>query len=529
MEDKKTNKASKSKYRSKRTSNRKTEWKDKEVSANKRADNDSAWYTVNGQLMKDVSSFSFNSALGSDITVNSGKLEGGMQANHFRVPGILSIMTTPTVGASNNINTPVNIAARNIYSFVRHANSGHANYDPADLMVYLLAMDSIYTYWSYMTRVYGTAQIFSQTNRYVGDAYLNAMGVDANSVRTNLADLRAYINMFAVKASAMCVPKTMTYFVRHSWMYSNMYKDEDVSKSQVYMYVPAFLYKYALIGGISGLSAVPVTARVATGGSITGLAGLGINELVGIGDTLLNAVLGQEDMGIMSGDILKAYGPENLWKLSPVPEDYAVFPVFSEEMLAQIHNTSFASATICTVDPENPAKLKVDYHGLDVRQDQSVGDGALYFTPRFAYASHMATDSILDFWKENPTPEEVMVATRNKLSAYPETALTGVHRPVSLDSCGSEIALCAVMLSYNANNILEQSLTYASDVGMLTTSISKITKFNEFPLYYIMATGTGAIADIMGNLDTYTVISQYEVQRLHTTALLSMFGVPYIK
>lgn len=508
----------------------KEDW-DSKGKASKRCDNDPSWYTVNGQLLKDVSSFSFNNALGADVTIKGNDGGTTQLTYHTRLPGVMSIMTVPTVGVATGEDAPVNIAARNIYSYVRHANSGHSNYDPADLMIYLLSMDSIYTYWSYLVRIYGVAQVYSQTNRYVGDAYLRAMGVNPYSIRTELADFRAFINMFAVKASVFCVPKTMTYFVRHSWMYSNIYKDEDISKAQVYMYVPACLYKYALdtASGAGYLSTVQVAAMVNTNGIIADMANRSVGDLIQIGYELLNGLMTQEDTGIMSGDILKAYGAENLWKLSQIPEDYAVFPVFSEEVLAQIHNTNFASRAICKVDPTDPTKVVYDIHGLDIKQDTSVGGGYLTFDPIFSIARHLCHNKLLDFWKESPTPEDVIVASRNMLGAIGETALTGV-RLIRLDACGSEIALCAFICTLDNNSgnpILTQY--FFSDTANSQQNLQTLSKFNEFPIYYQVNTNDNSIANIVGEVGTYTVVTNWEIQQMHLAALLSMFGVPYIK
>lgn len=500
-------------------------------SASKRIDNDPSWYTVNGQVLKDVSNFSFNNALGADVTIKGEDGNGGQLTYHTRLPGVMSILTVPTIGIARGEDAPVNIAARNIYSYVRHANSGHSNYDPADLMIYLLAMDSIYTYWSYLVRVYGVAQVYSQTNRYVGDAYLRSMGVDPYSIRTQLADFRAFINMFAVKASVFCVPKTMTYFVRHSWMYSNIYKDEDISKAQVYMYVPAFLYKYMLdtSTGAGYLSAVQIAAMAGSAGELGSMAQRSVGDLISIGYELLNAMMTQEDTGIMSGDILKAYGAENLWKMSQIPEDYAVFPVFSEEVLAQIHNTNFASRVICKIDPENPASTVNDFHGLDIKQMTDVGTGYLVFDPIFSGARHLCHNKVLDFWKETPTPEDIIVATRNMLGGDNETALTG-SRLIRINSCGSEIALCAfvcVLDTNSGNPVLTQY--YLSDAGNAAQNLQTISKFNEYPIYYQINTNTNAIMNIVGEIGTYTVVTDWEIAQMHTAALLSMFGVPYIK
>jgi hypothetical protein len=493
----------------------------------KQSHNDASWYMSDNQLVTDVASVSFNTALGNPITLR-GALGITYSVNDASVylPGIMSIYTTPTIGISTNANSPVNIAMRRLYTFVRHANSGHSNYDPADLMIYLLAMDSIYTYWAYMVRAYGVAQVFSRTNKYVGDALLTAMGVDPN-IRESLADFRAYINTFAAKAQQWCVPRVMTYFLRHNWMYSNVYKDEDNDKAQMFMYVPATLYKYnpTLSDGAGGLEAFLIAAEVGSSGYFA-YKTLPNNyvDLVAIGNALLNALAGQEDIGIISGDILKAYGAENLWKIDTIPTDYQVIPTFSEEVLEQFHNTAFASRSIM-----NKAGDYVGTAGLDVTQDTSVGGGCLQFNPIFNAGSHTCMDTLMDTWKEQVTPESIMTASRNMLAGVPFTpspSSKALVRAVTLRSCGSELCLFAV-ISTLAGNVLNRETVYHQDTYI--PSAYTLPRFNEAPIRPVMDASGTVMTNLYGELTNYGVLSKQNIDQIHEVALMSLFGVPFLK
>lgn len=479
--------------------------------------NDPQWYMSDAQLINDVASISFNTALGNPITLRG---DAGVNLN-VNLPGIMTIYTVPTIGISKNANSPVNIAMRRLYTFVRHQNSGHANYDPADLMLYMLAMDSIYTYWAYLVRAYGVAQVFSRTNKYVGDALLRAMSIDPVDIRSHLADFRAYINTFAGKAMQWCVPRVMTYFLRHNWMYSNIYKDEDDSKSQMYMYVPAGLYQYhpTISAGAGGLQMMPIAVEEKSQVLQPIATPQSFNLLVSVGNALLDALSGQEDIGIMSGDILKAYGAENLWRIDTIPEDYAVMPVFSEEVLSQIHNTSFASHYPILSDG-----TAAGLSAFNVFQDTNIGTGELIFDPIFANANHLGFEELLDFWKEGVTADDIMVATRNKLAGV-ATSITGVNRTFKLRSCGSEIALFAGVWTLLGGQI-GVTKEYASDTW--SPSIGVFTKFNEAPMRALFNNGT-TYTNYYGEMSNYGVLSKQNIDQMHEVALMSMFGVPYLK
>lgn len=537
MEKKRTNK--KKPFTKRSFKNKESIQQPQETIRNK--DNDPAWYLVNGMLAKNVANFTFDVASGADMYFTSTGAKPGV-SNHLRMPGILTVLTGPAPGAALNEISPVNVAMRDIYSFVRHANSGHSNYDPADLMLYLLAADSVQTYWSYLTRVYGTAMAFSQRNRYVGDALLRAQGVNPTSIRSNMAQFLAYINQFALKASVLAVPNTMSYFTRHQWMYQNVYMDENNAKAQLFLYAPAYLFKYAIMdNGAGGLKPqwVASLANATTGQIGKSVQSRDFAALVSIGDALLNAMLTQEDVGIMSGDILKAYSSDKLFKYAQLDANYAIGPVFSEEVLTQLHNTNFTGNVPAKwmQSSSDPSKLiyKVDANAaLSVTQDTSIGGGSIIWNPYFANANELSYTKILDLWFDDPTPEQALVAGRNLLSGYDtgvfvKTNTEGdtTYSAIGLQSCGSEIPINAVLWRYEYDGTLNQFsiIDRYTSTGYDENMLANLTKFNEHPL--LRAWGPFGVTLPVGDITNYALVSNTEIDAMHNAALLSMFGVPY--
>jgi len=503
-------------------------------------DNDPSWYLVNGQLAKDVANFNYNNATGDPVSITNGKIFDAATTwkwSTFRLPGVATVLTGPSVGASYDSTSPINVAARNIYSFVRHANSGHANYDPADLMLYLLAVDSVQSFWSWMVRVYGVTQTFSQRNRYVGDALLRAMGVDP-AIRKWLSEFRSYINQFAIKASVLAVPNTMSYYLRHAWMYQNVYTDEDNPKAQMFLFAPAYLYKYDLDEGEAGmLRVVPVCGITDANNDYftVGISTLNIDQIRTIGDTLINAMLSQEDVGIMSGDILKAYGSDKLYRFNQIAEEYAVAPVFSEEVLGQFHNLSIVGRY--PAKETDPKKFELGVEALDITQDTTIGNGNLIFKPSFAAALDLNYTQFLDSWKSDVTPEDSLVNSRLMTwlnvvgdKVYWGTTTFNVN-PCRLSSCGSELVLDVIISTFNYEGTLygincRNQISTASPQQYNTLAWPYSTKFNQFPLMR-QFNSDGTLLSVMGEMSNYTVINEQELAALHNTALLSMFGVPY--
>lgn len=179
--------------------------------------NDPMWYAKNPQLLKDAASLAFSNRTGDYMdfgVANSSQATGA-------IPGIMALEWVPSVGTITNTDasgTPVldntdaiNCAAKNIYSFVRHANSGASNYDAPDLMMAIVAADSVYSLIAHAIRTYGLMRVWDQKNRYVPEAILRATGITGLGENYSLADFRYDINFCIAKASVIWVPSNLTF------------------------------------------------------------------------------------------------------------------------------------------------------------------------------------------------------------------------------------------------------------------------------------------------------------------------------
>lgn len=196
--------------------------------------NDFSWYNTLPELTAAASNIPFSRPLGTEIsyeslvnaptkTSNILEYRGGKKTLFPQattqvatsLPGMMFIEWYPTIGASYASNSPINMISREIYSYVRHVNSGSANYDAPDLMMYLIAMDSLYSMYNAAVRVYGLMNLYTSSNRYMPKALIEGLGWDFNSVLGNMAQFRWAINNVAYKMSSLAVPSFMSYYLRH--------------------------------------------------------------------------------------------------------------------------------------------------------------------------------------------------------------------------------------------------------------------------------------------------------------------------
>lgn len=371
-------------------------------------DNDVSWYTTSEQLLKDTASLPFSHPVGGTIQIPVDPLNETSTTN-LTEPGIMNIFMAPVCGSPMGPTDPLNIAARNVFAYVRKANSGYSNYDAPDLMMYIIAVQSMASMYAWLTRFYGVARVYAQQNRYLGKYLVESQMVDWEDLVGNLANYRSEINTIAERMKALIVPRNFSIFDRGMWMFSGYYADQDTLKAQFYQYVPAYFHKYYDSGEFAG-TLQPVWTPTWQFRKVK------FSELIAMANDMLTTLVSSQDIAIMGGDILKAYGVENTFSVNQIADDYSLYPSYSEEVLTQIHNMR----TLLGYNSEQTSNIETwgkanGFENFGVLKENVEGgsDGSLIMSTHFLSATKpITTGSLLDLRKESPTPADVMVATR---------------------------------------------------------------------------------------------------------------------
>lgn len=544
--------------------------------------NDVSWYTSNPELLKAGASFAYGYPLGSPAYLNN---ENYVDAGKLIVSGISAIDVIPHLGVSVDASSPLNQAVRKIYSFIRHANSGARNYDPADLGMYIGAMDQIYTMFWYGVRAYGTAQIYNPQNRYVPFALLEAQRFNAADVMKNLAKLRYGLNRIATIVNNLTVPDTMTLFKRHRWLFSGIYADGTSPKAQVYMLRPAGYFKFGLETG--------TYAGKLSYTSLYNSELFTVDSYLDLLDSMVKPILTNydEDFGLIAGDIMKAYDVSQLYKLPAVPENYVVVPSYSEEVLSQIQNATLIGNYINNFNYTQ----EVDIH--------SPNAGAILNNPTVDVSMIVDTDNVdtnlegltnlklknfvsgcqnrlISLSLDNPTPEDTMVATRltamlGEPAMYEASPISGTKsiqitaKNVPILTAGTEFATRLHIYkvegygeNYNISElemdmdayipkVTEELLTEGGSVASMTIHDAGIDKYlsisvrNSHFRYHPMLVATRMnlrlvvnankklnnvrITDISNfynfEIDNYTVLDKNNLSQLNEIAVLALLNI----
>lgn len=491
--------------------------------------NDPTWYASNPILLRDAASYPFSYVTGAtsihDPAVwNDSNIE---IKPTDQVPGIASLHVYPTIGTAVNATDPINVASQSVYSFVRHANSGHANYDPADLMLYILAMANMYAFLVWCQRLYGYSLTYDQRNRYIPKDLIRTNNVDPDDLNNNLANFRFWINTLIAKMVSFAVPATMSVFSRMSFMYSDYYIEGTSIKEQLYQFVPEGFYKF----GIDAESMGNLTFEKFDWTKL-----MSVKDIMDYGDSLFNAIWSQEDFGIMSGDILKAYG-DNIIKLSQIPEAYSMIPKFDPMVLTQIKN-----ADIVRVEPSRISQSATTGNIVQTLIPTGYTTSEKYYGTNTTLPSEvvpvvnagmvcMLKDyNVLTVDTDQPTPDVVIEATRLKVAydsykAWLKAGTEIITRVMMTSQPGKDIEVPPILLSYC--NSTDDKATMSS-----VRKVDEVARnFHYMPKLWFMTKVYGAnklITDCVFDVDNFTVLSAEDVIKLHEAATVNMFAVPSI-
>jgi hypothetical protein len=474
------------------------------------ATNDVSWYAHSPEMLKAASSLPFSNTTGLRLPFSSGNA----------VPGVMGIYYVPTIGPRIGFWDPINQAANSLYSYVVHANSRNQSYDATDLMISVLAGAQLFSFIAHGIRAYGIMRLYDQRNKYLPQGLIRAMGFDFADLRDNLSKMWFDLNELIARSDQIWIPNTIPVIERWFWMNGNIYMDGDSVKSQYYMYVPEQVYKYDETTYSTG-SALVDTGWDPIANTYTWA------QYMTIVNSMFDALLDSQDRGIMFGDILKAFGPEKIYRLSEIPSDYVVVPQYDTEVLTQIENST--SLTVRQGDVTiNGTLNRIELTANNTSSEPTLNAG-----------NFLPPEVVLNFHtKDIPSPEQIMVATR--LTAVGSVCAGGTagqsNWNVFPTTCGTEYVYVNRMFYFNSSNTLS-TLNYGSTRNPAAAThldiMSQWATFDWAPWMYRYDTAPAASAILttpakqaVGDYDNYTTIDYTTITKMHTAAVYSEFGVP---
>lgn len=496
--------------------------------------NDWRFYAINEQIAKDFGSIPYNVLAGvgalfklllpEDRTSDTKLTEKVLNTRemccttlrYWQVPGIA---TSKTDG--------VNMAATQLYTFIRRANSGARNYEAADIMMYILAMAEIYSEYFEIKRALGIAQLYQIENHNLPDTVLSAININSKDLRNNIAQYRGKLNVLCSKINALAVPAYFRMFDRIAYITTKLFADSTSIRGQFYAFNKVGYRTWSAKTSEKGSSLVATRYP-------TGLDGLTIQSRLTILESMIDAMFLDDDINTMSGDILKAFGQDKLYSVVPTPDDYVVMPTYDEDILAQIENSyAYTSYT-------NGQTL--DTVSMSITQDNQL----ITFKPVVEFVPESSSYDMSDIvvmdtkyfnsHKDDPTFMDTIEWTRLISTAKFNPATTTTSASVSITSCGQELIEDYVNYKINEFNNVTMDFKAFNNAYIinyldnnnagkqLSEALSRIGQYNWHPGIYVII-GAGATPNqqwrmsVMMDLKKFAVISDTEIIPLHQSAL----------
>lgn len=489
--------------------------------------NDPSWYAANPALLRDSATIPFSWAVGTPLSLDIPNL-----STPWSVPGLTTISTIPTFGLNRSANDPLNLASTAVYSFIRHANSGHANYDAPDLMLYLMSMTQIYSYINWLQRIYGCSSLYAQKNRYFPRAIVEAQHVNFDDLYNNLANFRYGINMLINKCASLAVPSTMSIFLRQAFLYQNIYCEGTSVKDQMYMYIPGGFYYFDFDD--SGAGCLKFDA-FETNEKFT------VKDLLDAGNFFLDKLVNNEDINIMSGDILKAYG-SNIIKVTTLDENYTLVPLYNATVLEQFKNATVFHYE--NIDGLTVVQNATKSHLVSVPTWHATAGEILpgITTAKQEWVKKLYQGNlIISTTVADPDASVVIENTRlmASLNRTEETDKPGYYAI----TCGSEIAVDCRYYYYSFSALGVPTLhsgRFASAYGVLQantgTVLGTLARLGHFKfkpkVHYMIFSGaesdTPTTSEIYWDVDNFAIIDRQTLSKMHETAIMSMLNVASI-
>lgn len=515
------------------------------VVTNAKVDNDPKWYTNISPLVADYASVPYSIPNGMPYNMLSKTKFGYVEADKAKLtkryevtPGIMALDVAPIMGISVSDTSAPNLAAQQLYTKIRKANSGAVNYDKTDVMMTVLAMDSAYMLYETLLRAYRMLGTYSATNRYLPDGLLYASGFSP-VLAEDLTAFRGILDLFAYKLVTIPIPDQFDFIHRHSWLFTNVYKDDEVNRAQLYLYKPSLLYVWtegATTEELPYLKATPFLDLFETSGDVvTTLA-----QITKAIDKVMSPILGSQDIGTIAGDIMKAFGDAGMIQIKPA-EDYAwLEPVYSEEVLIQMANASFLNDGYywqikdwhIKVEPSNTITGPYLTQTLPLGVITSTGSDSGHYHD----VLRGLRNTILNMPTDNVTPEMNMVATRLCFTIGIDN--NGVNE-FCIESAGTEVVTkiniwtaesdqngnCMPMTAQSFVTLEQNRFT-----GQSWKFVSKWSKFKFKPTIYMFdtsdASGQTPTVWYEGHLQddsNYTVLTDDQLRRMNDVAIMSEY------
>lgn len=426
--------------------------------------NDISWYAKFPQLLDAAGMLPFPVKPGMFFAPR----KGSSAFNRQSPASVWVVDWQPSVGVSKTNTDPASLVAKQLYTRVRSVYSSELDADGPDMLIYLLALDSIFSYIASLKRILRLTISDNPFNYDMPDGVLTGLGFSQQGItnlRANRVLLWQNINELIAMTRRFKCPAVMDYFNRHYWMNDNIFSDAQSPSAQLFVFNQTFYYKWSVNTENNAGQVVPVLFSIKSGDEVAGLFDFGLQ--------LIEALSNAGSSYTISGYLTRAFPDTPSFSVDEAVFTETATAVFSEEVLSQIEN----SRTVCfnpylVLDSSNAPIQQNWIAAMTVMQD--VTTNAVQCPQQFSaptasnaweYTGDAFTPSaLINLHTFDVVPAIVAIASRMQ-------TLCEFENPVGSDSVvvvhsGSEVTL---------RNTLVQRLTDGSFRSFVIPSVQNIS------------------------------------------------------
>lgn len=508
--------------------------------------NDLSWYSRNPNLLAAAGSFPYPYRPGMTLPLSSPTGKEVLP----KVASVMSISWIPSFGNSSLPTDPASIAAQEMYTKVRSVYIGSLDADAPDFMVYIGALDSVFTYIGWLKRLYRAISTYSPENMALPKVIFGRFNAIDSKYFAQFAAHKVRfwqgINELILKSRKFKCPAVMDLFNRHYWMSDNLYADANSPKAQLYMFDLHGVYKIATLTEVSasqpvtGLQMVRIPQTATSGSNI-------VETLLSFGDALIQALDSWDDCYQIAGYLMKAYDGVPSFTVAELEQGELLNASYVPEVLAQIENVravcpmglglSDAACAQITVTQNVATNSVVSNVNFDLDlSSTSYADELSGFKALLAVEPTGNVNPAINSRSDMPTVADSVIATR--LHAYAQYSLNAQNKIHVVVTAGTEIPLSIGIADESDTyfqrlpqiapvNLAEKAGSDPVTVQQLS-SLFNIAQFDWHPICYAFVgrgtDRTSAGLTVVGDVHNMAVISVQDLANLHRICTFSEFN-----
>lgn len=383
-------------------------------------------YTDSGDLGKSSNSFPFANVAGFPVYFKSESIDNDPNVSEIQLPSIMVLRSVLTPGYSADNSSALNVAGNKLFAEMRRYNTSVEVYDAVDVIQYILACDTAFAIHSYFASAYALLHNMEWSNRFIPRALCEARGFDYDNLAVNQTKLRNILNTFRLQMGSLNIPNAFAFMEYHARMYSNVYKDADNFRAQLYSVIPEIYYQFVegeTMDEPGKLKPMKFPTDD-TGRKLT------VDDIETVLNNIITPLMTSGSISLISGDMLKLTD-FNMLQMDEVTDATVSSPVYDIEFLRDLKNaTIYINAA-----PNDHTGVKHSTYDPDTKCyyiEQTEDVGGVKYQPIIKGVS-MSSDIIIDIDSDLPDPEEFYLATRHTTLATKSVTVTETDAVTSIE------------------------------------------------------------------------------------------------